>query len=540
MPSPCNNLNVVPIKVSKLVRYQNLDANDFFLTVESGSSLTSRRSTLADLKNALNKLTGSYTGSFLGEFSGSFTGSFKGKSSGSFSGSHYGKFIGKNASVSGSFSGSFYGVSNFTKTASYLKKTTSNLESTIPYYDSTRLTSTANNNSYGGLFWSSNGGGFNLLKMSSSVPTNYIIVDSQATNNFGQSHLILSNNCNRANRVPSYNWGPEGWDLFSSTSGSLILNSLTGSYQFTNNVYTAGGKYPYFSALKQVRNNFYFWADPPSYSSVCRDGAIGIGVSAPNTPTGSFGSYLKAKLHIDMFSASAADIGKGSWGNATGVEHRHAAILVRYGSGSAVTGLNTTFYVSSSGNTLVGGKLNVSRGITGSLYGTGFRTLNSKTVSFWGTGSHAVSASFVGGPSRLYNAFNNASDSTNFAPYTWSLSVTKPTNAVWSEFSCFIDHLGRTDNGLTLTGNILFDSDGTNVSSQYSNNTGCGNSGMMWTGTVDNDSCLIHWHHEGVVRVADSTSNTYTLRFVINKSAGSYDLGTPTTYYGIKAKYYIP
>jgi hypothetical protein len=55
MPSPCNNLNVVPIKVSKLVRYQNLDANDFFLTVESGSSLTSRRSTLADLKNALNK-----------------------------------------------------------------------------------------------------------------------------------------------------------------------------------------------------------------------------------------------------------------------------------------------------------------------------------------------------------------------------------------------------------------------------------------------------------------------------------------------------
>ena len=394
MPSPCNNLNVVPIKVSKLVRYQNLDANDFFLTVESGSSLTSRRSTLADLKNALSKLTGSYTGSYLGQFSGSFTGSFKGKLSGSFSGSHYGKFIGKNASVSGSFSGSFYGVSNFTKTASYLKKTTSNLESTIPYYDSAHLTSTANNNSYGGLFWSSNGGGYNLLKMSSSVPTNYIIVDSKATNNFGQSHLILSNNCNRAIRVPAYNWGPEGWDLFSNNSGSLILNSLTGSYQFSNNVYTAGGKYPYFSALKQVRNNFYFWADPPSYSSVCRDGAIGIGVSAPNTPTGSFGSYLKAKLHIDMFSASAADIGKGSWGNATGVEHRHTAILVRYGSGSAVTGLNTTFYVSSSGNTLVGGKLNVSRGITGSLYGTGFRTLNSKTVSFWGTGSHAVSSSY--------------------------------------------------------------------------------------------------------------------------------------------------
>jgi hypothetical protein len=109
MPSPCNNLNVVPIKVSKLVRYQNLDANDFFLTVESGSSLISRRSTLADLKNGLNKLTGSYTGSFLGRFSGSFTGSFKGKLSGSFSGSHYGSLLSKNTVASGSFSGSYWG-----------------------------------------------------------------------------------------------------------------------------------------------------------------------------------------------------------------------------------------------------------------------------------------------------------------------------------------------------------------------------------------------------------------------------------------------
>jgi len=83
MPLPCNNVSVTPIKVSKLVRYSNLDANDFFLTIESGSSLISRRSTLADLKVSTGKLTGSY--------SGSFTGSFKGIASGSFSGSHYGR-----------------------------------------------------------------------------------------------------------------------------------------------------------------------------------------------------------------------------------------------------------------------------------------------------------------------------------------------------------------------------------------------------------------------------------------------------------------
>ncbi len=132
MPLPCNNVSVTPIKVSKLVRYSNLDANDFFLTIESGSSLISRRSTLADLKVSTGKLTGSYSGSFTGSFkgiasgsfsgsywgkviskntvaSGSFSGSFKGKASGSFSGSHYGSLISKNTKATGSFSGSHYG-----------------------------------------------------------------------------------------------------------------------------------------------------------------------------------------------------------------------------------------------------------------------------------------------------------------------------------------------------------------------------------------------------------------------------------------------
>ncbi len=132
MPLPCNNVSVTPIKVSKLVRYSNLDANDFFLTIESGSSLISRRSTLADLKVSTGKLTGSYSGSFTGSFkgissgsfsgsywgkviskntvaSGSFSGSFKGKASGSFSGSYWGRILSKNTVASGSFSGSFKG-----------------------------------------------------------------------------------------------------------------------------------------------------------------------------------------------------------------------------------------------------------------------------------------------------------------------------------------------------------------------------------------------------------------------------------------------
>jgi hypothetical protein len=101
MPLPCNNVSVTPIKVSQLVRYSNLDGGDILLTVESGSLLWSRRSTVNDLKVSMGKLTGSY--------SGSFTGSFKGKSSGSFSGSYWGKVISKNTKATGSFSGSHWG-----------------------------------------------------------------------------------------------------------------------------------------------------------------------------------------------------------------------------------------------------------------------------------------------------------------------------------------------------------------------------------------------------------------------------------------------
>ena len=101
MPLPCNNVSVTPIKVSQLVRYSNLDGNDLLLTVESGSLLWSRRSTINDLKSSLGRLTGSY--------SGSFTGSFKGKSSGSFSGSYWGRILSKNTVASGSFSGSYWG-----------------------------------------------------------------------------------------------------------------------------------------------------------------------------------------------------------------------------------------------------------------------------------------------------------------------------------------------------------------------------------------------------------------------------------------------
>jgi hypothetical protein len=387
MPSPCNNLNVVPIKVSKLVRYQNLDANDFFLTVESGSSLTSRRSTLADLKNALNKLTGSYTGSFLGRFSGSFTGSFKGKLSGSFSGSHYGKFIGKNASVSGSFSGSFYGITNFSKTSSYLLQTTQNTTKGVGYFDGTRLISAP------GLLFDNNTSGVKSLSVSSSLPFNYLNVASRGLTSGGVQYnqaAISLFNLNSSEAYPNR----DGWTIFSNRSGSLTFTTPIGSYEISNSSVvsraTAGEAIIY--GMVQRRNGFYFWPYMTN-NTPSRDGAIGIGVQPPNEPTGSFDKYLRAKLQINMFSGS----GEGPWSIPATVENRATAILVNYGSGSTTTGFTKTFFVSGSGNTYIHGKLNVNRGVTGSFRGvdniTNFKGTGKK-VSYNGTSSYSVSSSY--------------------------------------------------------------------------------------------------------------------------------------------------
>lgn len=355
--------------------------------------------------------TSSYSYNGSGKYS-SFSSSYSLKSSNAATSSHAirahtSSYALKAMSVDGTISNALHAVSadssTTSLTSSYLYKTSYNRTNTIPYYDSTRLTSTSNNNSYGGLYWTADGGGYNMLKISSSVPTNYLLIDSKAVTNFGQSHLILSNNCNRANRVPSYNWGPEGWDLFSDTSGSLVLNSNTGSFQFSNNVYTSKGITPYFSALKQVRNNFYFWPGPWSYSSITRDGSVGIGVTPPNTPTASFNSYLKAKLHIDMFSGSEASIGNGKWGSATGTEHKKVAILVRYGSGSLAGPLNTTFYVSSSGDVRAYGT------ITGSkIHSLGNITVNNGSF-ISKTDSAIITGSFKGNYQKDYSTVSATS-----------------------------------------------------------------------------------------------------------------------------------
>lgn len=308
--------------------------------------------------------------------------------------------IDDNASVFYADNAGYASLSNIANTSSYLYQV-NNESYKFTYFDGEKLI----NSPYFSYQYIS---GYDQYYLSSSHPAGYLLIDSKAygyvpppnesLSGFVESALVLSNNYNRGRRAPTYNWGPEGWRFIVSNSGSLSLTTLTGSYQFNNPNYVPKGIYPYFSALKQVNNAFYFWSEPFSYSSVSRDASIGIGVPSPtsakSTPT------TKGKLHIIVFSSSLSDLTKGSWDGDATVRQQDAAIYIEYGSSSFDYGTNVgvpfrrTFTVSGSGNTFIGGNLYVQKGITGSFIGAQpFRSYRNSAISFWGTGSQAVSSS---------------------------------------------------------------------------------------------------------------------------------------------------
>lgn len=460
-----------PIKVSQLSRYKNIDLDDFLLVIESGSANYSRRSTIVDLIKSFRLFpTGSYSGSFSGSFygkvisknanltgalsgsylgsvlskntiaSGSFsgshygkivskntkaTGSFKGtfygnlygyasgslegsltskntKASGSFSGSHYGKIISKNTKASGSFSGSFYGKISNTFEADTLLQST-NQPYKFTYFNGTSLINSPYF-SYDPTYY--------LYYFSSSNASNYLIVDSKASGTFAQSGLILSNNYNRRTRVPSYNWGPEGWRLFANASGSLDLASLTGSYQFTNANFTAKGINPYFSAIRTVNNVFYFWPEPNSYNTITRDASLAIGLTAATTASAT--PRTKARLHISVFSSSAANRGTGAWSGTGTVRQLDGAIYVEYGSGSLVSPIQRTFFVSGSGNMYSAGTFTIDRGITGSLSGSTFGRIISKNTKASGSFSGSFFGNVTTKKSLITGSFRGLDNIINF------------------------------------------------------------------------------------------------------------------------------
>jgi hypothetical protein len=252
MPLPCNNVSVTPIKVSQLVRYSNLDGDDLLLTVQSGSSLWSRRSTINDLKSSLGRLTGSYSGSFTGSFkgisSGSFSGSYWGKviskntvASGSFSGSYWGRILSKNTKASGSFSGSHYGslISKNTKaTGSFSgshygsllsKNTVASGSFSGSHYGSLLSKNTKATGSFRGSIVSTNtiaSGSFSGSHYGSLLSKN-----TKASGSFSGSHYgsLISKNTKATGSFSGSHYGK-----VIGSNGSLITGSFRGIDNITN------------------------------------------------------------------------------------------------------------------------------------------------------------------------------------------------------------------------------------------------------------------------------------------------------------------
>lgn len=354
--------------------------------------------------------SGSLQGSLISKnaiASGSFSGSHYGKviskntiASGSFSGSIFGKILSKNIKATGSLSGSLYGKSTFSNTSSYLKQET-NQSYKFTYFDGDGLV----NSPYFSYIPAASI--YDNYYISSSNPANYLIIDSKAgSSGFAESGLVLSNNYKRNTRVPSYNWGPEGWRLFTNRSGSLDLSSLTGSYQFTNVNFTSKGINPYFSALRTVNNVFYFWPEPNSYNTINRDGSVAIGVIAANNALTT--QPTKARLHISVFSSSVANRGKGAWTGTGTVRQLDGAIYVEYGSGSIASPLQRTFFVSGSGNMYSAGTFRIDRGITGSISGSTFGRIVSKNTRASGSFSGSYFGRIISRNTKASGSFSGS------------------------------------------------------------------------------------------------------------------------------------
>ena len=261
MPLPCNNVSVTPIKVSQLVRYSNLDGNDLLLTVESGSLLWSRRSTINDLKSSLGRLTGSY--------SGSFTGSFKGISSGSFSGSYWGKVISKNTVASGSFSGSYWG-------RILSKNTVASGSFSGSHYGKVISKNTVASGSFSGSFKGKASGSFSGSHYGSLISKNTVASGSfsgsfkgKASGSFSGSYWgrILSKNTKATGSFSGSHYGK-----VIGSNGSLITGSFRGIDNITN--FRGTGKKVSFNgtASYAVSSSFANQAKSASYT----DGAGGI------------------------------------------------------------------------------------------------------------------------------------------------------------------------------------------------------------------------------------------------------------------------
>ena len=471
------------IKISQLDPIASLTGSDFF-PIDQSSSIKTYRASLTQLQNLFS--TGSFTGSFTGSILGIGTSpQFVGTSSWAISSSR---------SISSSYSdfsnSSSYALSSSrATTASYALNSSAGtlfgggITNYIPIWtNSTTLGSTSDFYAETGYFTSTRdlkiqksnpalfvtGSGLGYVAVRAEYNSSLMLQSAQSASGDAWSLIVNADDANAAPGNP--------YDI----RGTIDLVSYSGSSQFVSKQVT-GEATPVSYVMKSRSNGLYFWPEKGS-QSLSRDGTFNIGVSPSTINTSS-------RLTIEVFSGSSASNPQ--------TYHLSKAIEVRYGSSS----LNTTFCVSSSGQVIA----------------TGYSGSNFNAVSFYGSASYALTAS--------YAASVQSSDRVPVFATTSSIAPPGYQNALisfalpsgytyWEEFEFNSAHAASTIGGTPTVSCILSYEDGTLFNT--SSNDGAGNSGQSFTLNNSDDMALPRWHMTGIITGSKNTSNPLKLKSVVS------------------------
>ena len=488
------------IKISQLDPIVSLTGSDFF-PIDQSSSIKTYRASLTQLQNLFS--TGSFTGSVIGTIVGTGTSpQFVGTSSWAISSSRsisssYSDFSNSSNSSSYALSSSRATTASYALnsnagdlsgggTLNYIPLWTGNktLGSTSNFYFETAdnsFTSTRDlkiqKSSPGLLVTGSNLG---YVAVRSEYNSSLMLQSAQSASQDNWSLIVSADGAQAANLAIG-----GAYDI----RGRLDLTSLSSSTQFTSKQVT-GGNQGITYVMSTRSNGLYYWPLPGD-QSLSRDGTFNIGVDVG-------GGNTDTRLKIQVFSGSSASNPQ--------TYHLGKAIEVTYGSGSS---LNTTFCVSSSGQVIA----------------TGYSGSNFNAVSFYGSASYALTASYATSvqSSDRVPVFATTS-STNLTTETGYLdaliSFALPSGyTYWEEFEFNSVH-GVDDDSTPNVSCILSYEDGTLFNT--SSNNGAGNSGQTFILNNSDDGISPRWHMTGIITGSKNTSNPLKLKSRISAGNDPY------------------
>jgi len=503
------------IKISQLDPIASLTGSDFF-PIDQSSSIKTYRASLTQLQNLFS--TGSFTGSVIGRITGTGTSpQFVGTSSWAISSSR---------SISSSYSdfsnSSSYALSSSRATTAsyalnsnagdlsgggtlnYIPLWTGNktLGSTSDFYVETSpnyFTSTQDlkiQKSNPALFVTGSDLGYVAVRC--TYNSSLMLQSAQSASGDSWALIVNADDANAAFLAAT---PLTAYDI----RGTIDLVSYSGSSQFVSKQVT-GESTPVSYVMKSRSNGLYFWPEKGA-QSLSRDGTFNIGVSPSTINTSS-------RLTIEVFSGSSASNPQ--------TYHLSKAIEVRYGSSS----LNTTFCVSSSGQVIA----------------TGYSGSNFNAVSFYGSASYALTASYAtsGQSSDRVPVFATTSSTSGYANALISFAL--PSGyTYWEEFEFNSVHSVHCTAGVgadTVICTLSYE-DGTLFNT--SSNNGAGNSGQSFIMDVTNDG-ISHdgisprWHMTGIITGSKNTNNPLKLKSLVVHSNSPTAVSSSYIYGKVYAK----